>query len=331
MAHSPRTLRVATASFIALLLVAGAYVLSGPVSFFGTNIAGAQSSEELLREYAAKDTDSDNLPDWQEALYGTNPNDAESFKQGMLDGDAVAQGLIQPKVTVAPTPAPTDPSTIPGTTPATNSLTDRFAQTLISQYLSNRGEAAPTQAEILSFVKAGVANLESESISPARYTVSDVRTQGQGGKEGVLAYAAAVESAFATHTTATEQSELGYFSDALKGEAGALSSIKRISNAYAAIAEALIALPVPSEARQANLSIANALARMSEVSADMATMDSDPVRALMGIGLYERSANELTAAFTNLHGVFEANQITETQGVAGYYTIQMAREASERK
>ncbi|MDP3402478.1 MAG: thrombospondin type 3 repeat-containing protein, partial [bacterium] len=132
MAHSTRTLRIAAASLLAVLMVGGTYLSTGPNPFFGlTRIVGAQSSEELLREYAAKDSDSDGLPDWQEALYGTDPFNPESFRVGILDGEAVAQGLIEPRVTVRAEKEPTNLDSIPGTVAAPSSLTDRFSQTLL--------------------------------------------------------------------------------------------------------------------------------------------------------------------------------------------------------
>ena len=329
MAHSTRTLRIGIASLVAIVMVGGTYALTGPNPLFGLGrVAEAQSSEELLREYAAKDTDSDSLPDWQEALYGTDPTNPESFQAGIKDGDAVAQGLIQPKVAVRAEGEMTDIETIPGTVAGPNSLTDRFAQTLLKQYLQNRGETPPTSEEIVAFVEAGIQNLVAESDSSARYALADVKLSGETGTVGLQSYAAMMEGAFARNTVPADRNELSYFSDALSGDTASLRKIGEISQAYKDIATALIAVPVPSEARQAHLSIANALVHMSETSADMAAMETDPLRALMGIGLYEKYATELVAGFSNLHGVFSARQVSVPQGTAGYQVIKTAADAA---
>lgn len=329
MAHSTRTLRIAAASLLAVFMIGGTYLSTGPNPFFGmTRIAGAQSSEELLREYAAKDSDADGLPDWQEALYGTDPMNPESFQVGIRDGEAVAQGLIEPKVVVRPENEPTDPDTIPGTLAAPSSLTDRFSQTLLKQYLMNRGEKPPTSAEIVAFVEAGIADLERENVSPPRFSLADVRTTGDTGTAALTAYAANVEQAFVLNTVSADKNELSYFADALKEDAAALRKIASIGEAYADIANALIAIPAPAEARQAHLSIANALMHMSETSGDMAALKTDPLRALMGIGLYEKYAEELVAAFTNMNGVFSARQVSIPEGSAGYYIVKTANDAA---
>lgn len=328
MALSPRILRLSGASLLAVLMVGGAYVVSGPVPFFKTNIADAQSSAELLRTYAAKDSDTDGLPDWQEALYGTDPLDPESFRAGTKDGDAVAQGLIEPKVTVAEAPKPTDPSTVPGTPAAPNSTTDRFAQAFLKQYLLTRGETPPTQEEITSFVESSIADLSSSSASPDTYTAADVRVSGASGTAALVSYAASVENVFATYTVSTEKNELSYFADALNEDASALKKIEDISSAYKSIAKALIALPVPAEAAPAHRSIANALVHMSEVSADMATMKTDPLRALMGIGLYGDYAARVVTGFAGLNGIFTARQVVLPAGTPGAEVVQVAKNAS---
>jgi hypothetical protein len=330
MAHSTRTLRIVAASVVSLLMMGGTYALTGPNPFFGLNrIAEAQSSEELLREYAAKDTDTDGLPDWQEALYGTDPANPESFQLGIKDGEAVAQGLIAPKVTVRAEDEMTDIATIPGTAAAPNSLTDRFAQTLLTQYLQNRGENPPTSAEIVTFVEAGIKDLSASASSPDAFSSVDVRVSATGGDAGLRAYAAQVDAAFAQNTVPTEKNELSYFADALAEDARALRKIGEISQAYEDIANAMMRIAVPSETRQAHLGIANALMGMSAVTADMASMKEDPLRALMGIGLYEREGARLTAAFTNLSGIFSARQVVIDPSAPGYGTYYISLRAAD--
>lgn len=326
MARSAHTLRIVVASIIALILIGGAYALSGPLPF--GNIVGAQSAEELLREYAALDSDFDGLPDWQEALYGTDPHNPESFQAGIRDGDAVAQGLIEPRVAVRPEQEPTDINSIPGTTAAPSSLTDRFAQMILTQYLENRGATPPTQAEIVTFISNGVDALVASNVAGDKYTRDQVQLRNEVGAAALVSYAARVEEVFTQHTTPTSKHELAYFGDALKGDTDALETLEDIATAYTNLATALIATPAPSEAAQAHLSLANALAHLGEVTLFMTKLESDPIQALLGISLYETRARELVAAFANLNGVFSARQVSPVNGDAGYYIIKTARDAA---
>jgi len=311
-------------------MVAGTYAVTGPTPLFNLGrIAEAQSSEELLREYAAKDSDTDGLPDWQEALYGTDPLNPESFRAGIKDGEAVAQGLIDPAVVVRAPGELTDPDTIPGTTALPNSVTDRFARAFFSQYILKRGEVPPTSEEAATFVKASIDDLVASSEPLAQFSASDVLTSGDSGAAALTAYAARAETSLASENIRPAKNELFYFSDAVKGNKDAINSIEKISKAYKASAEVFIKTPVPQEASRAHLAIANALMNMGNVTEDMATLSDDPLRALVGIGSYEKRSEQLAAALSGMHGIFSARQVAIPDGMSGAEFIFICRNAYE--
>ena len=310
-------------------MIGGTYVLSGPIPFFGDiRVANAEDSSKLLREYAVQDMDADGLLDWQEALYSTDPRNPESFMAGKLDGDAVAEGLIQPKVVVADAPDETDLDSIPGADVTPNSVTERFGQTLLKQYLLSRGQTPPTTDEIATFVEDGVDSLSEQAVATAYYDESDVRSSGAAGREAMVQYLIAAEDVFGDNTVPSDKNELFYFSAAMRGDASALDKIQQISGAYNNIATALMRLPVPEEAETSHLAIANALMHMSDTTSDMGTVEEDPLRALLGIGLYEDYANETKAAFMGLNNVTDALQVAIPEGTPGSYMLRAARAAA---
>ncbi len=67
---------------------------------------------------------------------------------------------------------------------------------------------------------------------------------------------------------------------------------------------------------------------MSETSTDMSTLKTDPLRALMGIGLYEQYAVELVDSFTALNAVFKANQVNIPEGNPGFFIVKRAASAA---
>jgi hypothetical protein len=305
-------------------MVGGTYLSTGPNPFFGmTRIAGAQSSEELLREYAAKDSDTDGLPDWQESLYGTDPMNPESFQAGTKDGEAVAQGLIEPKVIVRAENEPTDPDSIPGTEAAPNSLTDRFAQTLLKQYLLNRTDTPPTQEEIVSFVKEGVADLSASYVQKPAYVAGDMTVSNGSGTEALRTYVSSLEHVFLSTGANATKNELYYFEDGIRGDATAKKYLINLAGAYLALSNAVATLPVPREALSSHTALANAFSKLSKVTEDMAALDSDPLRALLGIAQHDEAAKDLFNALTNLGAVMDARQIRPLEGENGYviYTV----------
>ncbi len=330
MDHFTHTLRIVIASVLAVLMIGGSYALSGPIPFFGDiRIANAENSAVLLREYAVKDSDSDGLFDWQESLYATDPHDAESFRAGIKDGDAVTQGLIQPKVKVAPEPSLGDISTVPGKDVAPDTITDQFAQALFKQYMLTRGDTQPTAEEIATFVEEGVQGISESNASRNAFSLSDMKSSGATGPAAMRAYIPVAQHAFDDNDITMAKDELSYFSDAMKGDAASYPKLKEISAAYARIARAFIKVPVPEEARVSHLAIANSLMHMSKVSADMAAMESDPLRALIGVAEYQQRQIEMLTGFSGLSALFVAQQIVLTPDEPGYDFYSTSLKASQ--
>jgi hypothetical protein len=94
MVPSTKTTSIFISTACAVALVVSAFVLS---SSQGPSRVGAESSEELLRAYAEKDTDGDNLNDWLEVLYGADPHNPHSLDASLTDREAVDAGKAPPK------------------------------------------------------------------------------------------------------------------------------------------------------------------------------------------------------------------------------------------
>ncbi len=327
MAYSTRTIGIAIASCIACACVVAAVFLSGPLPFH-IGKADAESTHDILVSYAAKDTDSDGLPDWEEALYGTDPTNPHSVSPALTDGDAVAQGLVSPKFSTASS-TPVNTAAIPGIVAASSTVTDQFARTLFSQYLLTRGASAPTQSDITAFVEQGVKQLEASHAYPTAFNAGQVRVVGEGA-DAMTAYAAAAEAAYAKYTVATDKGELDYYSDAVtKSDAASLTKVSAIANAYRSTARALILVPAPKEAAAVHLALANAMDQMGAVLTDMATVNNDPLRAMLGIDRYDAAHTALVGALAQMHQVFVQDGVTLEEGSAGYYFYNAANAGAQ--
>jgi hypothetical protein len=322
------SLSIIVASVLAILLIAGAYVLS---SGQGPQAVNAASTDELLKQYAAKDSDNDGLLDWEEALYGTNPQDAHSVSKTKTDGDAVAQGLVKPKFeSAAASTTPTiDTSTLPGITPGENTLTTEFARTLFTQYLENRGPTQPTPDEISTFVQNQVSKFIATHHAPDVFAAKQVTVSGTG-PSAMRTYASAVERAFAAHTIATSKSELDYFTEAEnKNDLASLKKVKDIGVAYTAIANAYIKIPVPQEAAAAHLHVANALAHLGITISNMGALDTDPLRAMLGLGGYQTDGPAFLKALAEINQFFVNENVTIAPGSAGSSFIDVTQGAAD--
>ncbi|MGE5540828.1 MAG: thrombospondin type 3 repeat-containing protein [Bacillota bacterium] len=324
VAYSTRTIGIIVASVIAVGCIIVAVLISGPLPFHLPR-AGAESTHDLLVSYAAKDTDGDSLPDWEEALYGTDPGNPHSVNATTTDGEAVAQGLVRPRFASA-TSTPT--SSAPGVTAAPETITDQFARTLFAQYLSQRGNTSPTPDEIQKFVTGAIEDLAASRSHPDTYLASQVQVTGSG-PEALRVYAAAVENVFVTYTVPMDQPEEMYFADAInKSDDVSLAKVVAIGNSYAQISRGIMKIPVPQELAAAHLKLANALMHVSESVADMGTFKTDPVRAMLGLYDHEQFAASAVQALSTMNGVFKAESVVLSAGESGSSFYQSTVEAA---
>ncbi len=326
MGYQRRTLFLFSSCLIAVLLIGTAYVSSGP-SFLTANRVGAESTHDLLVSYASKDSDSDGLPDWQEALYGTDPQNAHSVNASLTDGEAVSQGLVAPKFKNATT-TPVDASIIPGPTAGPQTLTDQFGKELFGQYLKARGSGEPSSSDVATFVEQGVAQLKKNQATQNAFNQGQVRVSGTG-PDALLAYAAAAEKIITRIDAGKSKDELGYFSDAVyKNDTASLTAVQKYAKDYATAGKALMDIPVPKELATSHLKLANSLMQVSESLSDMSALKTDPLRAMLGMATYKDTTAEGRSALTNIGQVFRAENAVPSEGTTGsvfyhYLTVGM--------
>jgi hypothetical protein len=324
MASFSRKTGIIGALVIAGVLVVGSVLITNNgFAFLDPNTANAESTQALLKAYAAKDTDNDGLPDWEEALYGLDPNNAHSFSPNVTDGEAVAQGLVKPKF-VTQTDTSTASSTNdlpPGISAAPGSITEQFSQTLFSDYMTQSAQngSIMSDTDIDTFAQQEMQTFAQNHANQSVYGISNVRVSSANGVPALTTYAAAAQAAFAANTTTTTENGIDYFSDYVeKNDTSALIKVAAIGVAYTNIGHAMIAIPVPSEAQYAHLEISNALINLGVDFTNMSTMSSDPLRAYLGLSNYQTDAGALTKGFLDMNRIFQADSVTIPQGDPGH-------------
>lgn len=321
---SMRALSIIGSVFLAGVLIVGAYVLSGP-NPFSIFTARANNTDELLTSLAKKDSDGDGLPDWQESLYGTDPLKQSSVKEGMTDLEAVSSGLVKPRFE---TEVVVGSGEVPGTVAGPKTITDEFARALFGTYLKNRGATEPTPEEIASYTKDAVATLALREASTAHYSDSDL-VVGASGYEGLRQYAIRAETAMSENSPRAEKSNIEYFGDAANGgDSQALVKVKGIGEAYTKTAKALSRVPVPPEGKAAHLRLVNALHKMGDVSEHLSMLETDPLRAMLGIAMHEQVSREMIVAMQGLNTLFVAQGIAFAEGETGYSFVRSSASAA---
>jgi hypothetical protein len=312
-------------------MVGGAYVLSGPSSFFGIQRVGAESTEELLKAYAAKDTDADGLPDWQESLYGTDPHVADTDGDGTTDGEAVRTGLIKPRIaTAVPAPTPIDVDDIPGPTAQPGSVTDQFGQLFLDRYVKAGGGSELTVEQQQALVDDLLIEFgtRAEEILDSNYSEISVRVSPT---VTVDEYAAAVELTLRSHETTAEASNPILLMEAYlqNGDQSALPHLRTLEAAYYGIAKDLAGMTVPTSLREEHLTLMRSFDSLGRSTTAVINFEKDPLVVMGSLAVYPQSSRDMLNAFQDIAAVILENG-EPASGTPGVLIVATARAAQEQ-
>ena len=328
--------RITLATVFALVLIVGSFLLARDAESPATVQASTESA--LLQAIAAKDSDSDGLPDWEEALYGTNPRMADSLSLGMSDGQAVAKGLIVPKA-VADIPAATSTSgSYDGSGPPLpaeeGTLTASFAQTFFDLYIAAKqanGGADLSPADTADIATKAVATLSSSITAASDYkSAKDIKISDTGTL-ALATFAGNAEAIMNKNANGETTDEITYLRNAIEdGDADASKHLSAIAKVDRDTAVGLAALSVPQELVPDVLALVNALMRMSEIISDFSRVDTDPLAAMLALQQYLQTTQDLWQAYTNIGDSYIAAGVALSAGTPGASFIRFAESVAMR-
>lgn len=331
--------RVISAAVFSALLVVGSYLIVRNVE--SPSRAQASTEEDLLKAIAAKDSDNDGLPDWEESLYGTDPKNSDTRRLGMTDGEAVQKGLIVPEALARITNATSttamkyvDPDLPPA--PAEGSLTATFAQNFFTRYLSalkTSADGSLSEAELKKIANDSLAELAAGVVkSPEYKTARDIVISG-AGSDALRDYAITAENAFVAQKSTAKKSEIYYLKDLVEsGDVDAATQLASIAKTYRVTAASFAALTVPQEMAQNHLRLVNALAKVGSLVDDFARVNNDPLVTMLALQQYPNAVLELGGSFIGIANVYKSAGVTIPAGQSGARFVNlMANIAAKQK
>lgn len=322
----PENWRIIAATLFSAALVTGAYILARGVE--SPTAAQASTETALLQAIATKDSDGDGLPDWEEALYGTDPHIADTNRLGMTDGEAVAKGLIVPKA-IADIKVATSSSENSSinyaaaglTPPSEGSLTDAFAKNFFTLYVAAKqanGGATFSDTDIASLQNQALSSLTTSiTTAPDFKSLGDLTIRGEGA-EALKAFAVQAEAIFKKNKSNATTSELIYLQYATENnDAVALSHLVAIAKSFRNSAAGLVALPVPRELASADLALINAMMRVSEIDNDFTRVEVDPLTTMLALQQFTQAEQALWDAFAGMGSAYSEAGINIPKGTPG--------------
>ena len=315
---------IALSALFSAVIIVGAFMLARGVE--SPRPAQASTESALLQAIATKDSDGDGLPDWEEALYGTDPHVTDTFHLGMTDGEAVARGLIVPKAIADIQTATSSLAAMPrdGSLPppaAEGTLTATFAQNFLNLYLA--AKQAKGGADLSESEMADISNQALNSLSSAITSAPDFKsakdlTVSGSGADALKAFATQAEAVLTKNTSDATKSEILYLQDAIqKNDITAFPHIASIAKGYRDSAAGLAALAVPAELAADDLALINAMMRMSEITTDFTRANTDTLAAMLALQQYLPAAQSLGTAFIHIGTIYKSAGISLSAGASG--------------
>ncbi len=282
---------------VALVFLGSAVVGISRIGKKETVTADRSAEREAVGKAAqilAKDGDGDGLKDWEEGLWGTDPNNPDTDEDGTQDGAEIRLGrdplkkgpndLLDRATIAEKTTANTQ------TTPLT--LSEQIAREFFSQYMAAKQSGQPFTAKNEKEILLHFFNNPPPLAAATRYTEKDLAAGAS-----LHDYGNGVAAILLKYSDKTGENELQTLQAAADSEdAGKLTKLAARRIAYQNALKDLLALPTPSEAVTLHLDLLNAIAAMEKGVSGMQLIFSDPVKSLETIGQYPQGLDSFYAS-----------------------------------
>ncbi len=282
-----------------------------------TDIRVTLSDEKTPRPTTEeKDSDGDQLKDWEEALWNLSPVNPDTDGDGTGDYQEVknrrqavedAPALILEDID--PNAPPTSPIALAG-------------QILLSQFLTAKevGVALPEQ----SIALAGELALETADINRSYEKLSmddlNITTEPVSAKN----YGNAVGAALTNTSGTPAPNELFVFLSYVQSSDSATfqKDMATVIERYNVTIEGFLAIAVPSERAVEHLAIVNTLVDVRTDLVDLAKVGDNPLMAIVALEAYQTNSATMTHLFENLRTSLSNTEFL--QGEPGYAFIHAA-------
>lgn len=298
-------------------LFVGAFVLSAALIYgamylgrgTGPSILSIEDARPTDPAVASLDTDHDSLPDWEEAVRGTDPKNADTDGDGTLDGEEARIGRDPNK------PFPNDSllskeneafiADLLSVASSTN-ITDDISQRLFAQYASALNKTGSADEQTQEAIVADALARSKIPLHGKTYTPSDL-TIVPDTRENVRAFANQSILAIIGHPNASLTNTVVVFGAAMDtGDKRSTAAFPILGKEYQELAKELLVIPVPNSYSAEYLQIINSYEKGGAAFEDMRFHEKDPVRALSGFANYVQmmriSIDMLTALAQKITG-----------------------------
>jgi hypothetical protein len=300
----------------------------------------AQTEKKAVRAVIEKDSDNDGLRDWEESLWGSDPNNADTDGDGTTDGDEIKRSrdptkagpddtLTKERLAIkARTEYPGGAGTTTVWYSSGESLSQEFTRRFFGDFLAQKQRDPNADYTVTEpYLDSLLSGFDKDTNYEDTYSMSDLTiTQGTPSKEALRAYANSVGRAAEENTFEGPDSDsaLAIFYNAVTNQNPTrLSELSVISKSMRETAKALSKIPVPSPLTEYHLVLINRGATLGEIIDTLGTVYTDPLRTILILPTYLPVAKEMQLAGLSIHQYLGEAGVTFTRSEPGYIFTSM--------
>ncbi len=299
---------------VILILIAIALSYQKPnITKYGDNNLLASNATSSINE---KDSDNDGLPDWEEALYGTNPNNPDTDGDGTPDGEEIKEGRDPLKANTAKVgQEPNDK--IPPEIIAENqaistanqglNATEKMAHNLISNIFASQPISGEMNQDTMNtLVEQSLQDIPQKQFAGTT-TISDLNLtpiNQNNEKEKLFAYANNYYAATKPLQKLLGQ-DIAVINSAISKETAIdQKSLENIMGQYQTAINIFIKMPLPAIAGSSgeiyHLAIINDLEALVAIDNDIINSGNDTVNIYADIATYNNILNDLVTSLSTI-------------------------------
>jgi len=263
----------------------------------GDSVVNLTIKNNLNQKLDPKDSDGDNLPDWQEEIWGTDKNNIDTDGDGTNDGEEVNQNrnpvvagpndkiLTNKEIAMQFVPKETDP----------NSLTSILSKNLLLRLaqLEQAGQYSVQTGEQLAQDLTNQALTEVQI--PEKYPKDIFLTFDSTDSVKLNAY---------TDTILKIQ-----YDEVLKAKAANNADTDFLIKSFKNIAFQLSIIPVPKDIVSVHAKITNNYYIAAEALINLNLSEKDPVLGILSIPIYKKVSGEQPILYKQVQNYLESNGI----------------------
>jgi hypothetical protein len=306
--------RVGLALTLAILVIGVAIVVKQrEVAPEGDKSATALAVEKIVKKSLEDDTDGDGLKNWEEALYKTDPENADTDTDGMSDGSEISTNR-DPLVSGVG-----DRTTQSATsTQITFTATDRFSQELFVQYLNAKQSGQEITSEFSDKLAEEILS-KNYSSQEKVFDVSELTLIQNPTTSEIRDYGNAFGKAVTVPVPKNVRNELVILDSiqTIGMTDDDEAELRALYNRYSVMRDTLANMRVPADIRNTHATFIRGVDTMRNVVVGIQNLNIDPIGALQKITLYEDGFNSLSVTSVALRQYFVSKNISFSSTESG--------------